>query len=904
MRVSKDHGSGFRRGRWVRRALAVLAVAVALGVPLTALPASANAAVPTSATASADATGPDTTVTPSDWTSGGGNASDTHDSSAETSITPSNVSGLQEKWSYTTTGDVQATPAVVNGVVYVPDLGGSLSAVSEGTGAQLWQRPISDYTGIAGDTSRDTPAYWEGEIVLGDGDGEAGDKKDGAYVFGVDATTGAKLWSTQVDSDPDAIITGSPVISDGIAYVGVSSLGEEVPGETFRGSVVALNAATGAVLWQTYTVPEGYTGGAVWGSTPVVDAQTGLVYVGTGNNYTTPAGVCGSPTQTGCTAPATDDYFDSILAFNASTGAIEWGTHTLTADTFTIDPATPSGVDGDFGADPNLITATVNGQQTQMLVIGQKTGNLWALNPTTGSVIWDTPVGPGGLAGGLHWGTASDGTRIYVADTNYDNVSTTITSATGQTSTITSGFWAAVDPATGKILWETAVPSGDLDPYSFVSAANGVMYSGTLNPTGDDMYAINGATGAIEWGFPSGGSVVAGAAISDGNVVWGTGYSDTLLGFPFDGTNDKLYDFTLPQPAPAPTQVYVSTSGTAGATDTSCASAGYTSINAAIDAVASGGTVTVCGGTYTQEADVTKPVTLTVSGNVIINATGLLHGIDILAPDVTVAGFTINDAIAEGILVDNVANATVETNIVTDDDQGAGISPYYGQCTTGREDCGGGIHLLSATDATVSGNTVSGDASGIVVSDETGPATGNTITSNSVLDNAWAGIILAGDNPAAAPSGTPAPAVGGVYSNTIGSNTAEDNGTADAGGGIVLTSAVSGGAVYGNTITGDILSDNAGPGVIAESLTADQDFNGNQITAGQIGTNNTAGDPQAADTQTTGILVTTVSPLSITITDNTIGTDQIGIWLAGPVTAAGAATGNTFSGVTTPVSTQ
>jgi polyvinyl alcohol dehydrogenase (cytochrome) len=155
--------------------------------------------------------------------------------------------------------------------------------------------------------------------------------------------------------------------------------------------------------------------------------------------------------------------------------------------------------------------------------------------------VWDTAVGPGGPAGGIEWGTAVDGNEIYVAEANSGGVPTTLTSATGQASTITSGYWAALDTVTGRILWETAVPSSGTWAYSFVSGANGVMYAGSLDITGANMYALDGATGAVEWSFASGGPVVGGAAIVDGTVYWGSGYP----GPNGLGSNDKLYAFTL-----------------------------------------------------------------------------------------------------------------------------------------------------------------------------------------------------------------------------------------------------------------------------------------------------------------------------------------------------------------------
>jgi polyvinyl alcohol dehydrogenase (cytochrome) len=862
----------------------------------------AGLAAPLSTTAEA-ATAPGAPVV-SDWASAGQNTADTHYAATEKTIGTGNVAQLQPRWTFTTGGDVSAIPTVVKGVVYTPDWDGNLFAVNAATGRALWTKRISDYTGVSGDLSRLSPAYWDGELITGDGATDV-HSSEGAYVFGVDAATGGARWKTLVDDDPAAITTGSAVVSDGVAYVGVSSKAETLPGApTFRGSMVALDAATGKLLWKTYTVPQGYTGGAIWGSSPVVDAKTGLVYAGIGNNYTTPDGVCTTPDQTGCTPPSPDDHFDSIVAFDHKTGAIAWATPTLTADTWTI--AKQFGPDFDFGTSPNLYTTTINGTPTELLGIGQKSGVYWALDPATGKIVWRTAVGPGGGLGGMEWSTATDGNRIYLSDTNFGRIPTTITSATGQKSTTDGGFFAALDAATGKVLWQTADPqNGLLD--SFISAANGVMYGGTLTPTGKNMYALDGATGTVKWSFASGGSVVGGPAIVDGSLYWGSGYNSQKFGLPINGHNNKLYAFSIPQPPAAPQAVYVSPTGTASAADTSCNTAAFTSINTAIRAVASGGRVIACGGTYKEDVAVTKPLSLEVNGNVIIDATGLVNGIEVAAPNVTVSGFTINNAMGEGIIVKGVDNVTVANNIVSENDKGTGTTSY-GQCATINShpgDCGGGIHLMGSSNSKVLNNTSRANTAGIVISDESGPATHNQVSGNSVQDNPNGdGITLAGRNSTAAPGGTPAPSAAGVFDNTIGSNTITGNGLTAGGGGVTLTSAVAGGAVYGNTVSGNVLSGNAHAGVTVHSLASGQDFNGNIINGtNTISTNNTKGDATASvtDSETTAVVVTSVGPLSIQVTGNNIANDHFGVWTLGPVTAQGA-TNNNFSGVAVTIS--
>ena len=334
----------------------------------------------------------------------GQNIANTHDQAAEAVISPSNVGQLKRRWSVKTAGDVTATPTVANGTVYFPDMGGMLWAVTSG-GHVVWSNPVASYTGIPGDVSRDSPVIDGNELITGDG--WDGNKINGtAHVFAVNRTTGALLWSVQVDTDPASIITGSPTLYNGVVYAGVSSYDESDSQDccTFRGAVVALSAATGQILWKTYTIPSNnngsdsnlpgyYSGVAVWGTAPVVDPATGLLYVTTGNTYTVPPGVCESPHQKHCQSPDPSDYFDSILALQLSTGAVAWDYPTVTADAFN---GACCGPDDDFASSPNLISTTnpVTGNPEQLIGAGQKSGYYWALDPATGDLVWRTKIGP------------------------------------------------------------------------------------------------------------------------------------------------------------------------------------------------------------------------------------------------------------------------------------------------------------------------------------------------------------------------------------------------------------------------------------------------------------------------------------------------------------------------------
>jgi polyvinyl alcohol dehydrogenase (cytochrome) len=194
------------------------------------------------------------------WPSVGQNLANTRFQSQETTINSSNANTLKVKWSFTTGGDVSATPTVSNNVIYAPDWAGNLFAISAATGQQIWKHEISEYNGQPGSISRVSPLVLSNEIIIGDNMGSPVEHIDGANIVAINPLTGTLKWITQVDSHPSAVITGSPVAFNNVVYVGVASLEEllaSVPGFpccTFRGSVVALDAGTGKKLWQTFTV--------------------------------------------------------------------------------------------------------------------------------------------------------------------------------------------------------------------------------------------------------------------------------------------------------------------------------------------------------------------------------------------------------------------------------------------------------------------------------------------------------------------------------------------------------------------------------------------------------------------------------------------------------------------------
>jgi polyvinyl alcohol dehydrogenase (cytochrome) len=409
-------------------------------------------------------------------------------------------------------------------------------------------------------------------LVLGDHGGSVG---AGARIIAVDKTNGELLWSRQVDAHPAAVIAQSAVAHEGRVYVGVSSLEEADaafrPGYsccTFRGSVLALDGDTGAVLWQTPTIPEaaGYSGNAVWGSTPVVDVRRGTLYVTTGNNYTVPPSVAAcvkaaakaEPRDPAALRVCTEEgnYFDAVVALDLESGALKWARSMVPFDAWTIacvfglfNPGNcPSlhGVDHDFGQGPALFEVeTSPGERRELLGVGQKSGMYWALDPDNGDIVWQRRVGPGGYSSGLMWGSATDGERIYAASSNGNRTRwELVENGVGTGKFTQTGFWTALDAKTGTILWQRPDPSGSRAEGP-VTVANGIVFAGSMarNRGLPTMFAMNAATGEILWGFASGGTVNSAPAIVDGVLYWGSGYPVTKRG----AWNNKLFAFALPR---------------------------------------------------------------------------------------------------------------------------------------------------------------------------------------------------------------------------------------------------------------------------------------------------------------------------------------------------------------------
>jgi hypothetical protein len=386
--------------------------------------------------------------------------------------------------------------------------------------------------------------------------------------------------------------------------------------------------------------------------------------------------------------------------------------------------------------------------------------------------------------------------------------------------------------------------------------------------------------------------------------------------------------------APLPT-LYASPSATPSGAGTSCATANYSTISAAVASAASGDTVVACPGTYAEDVVITIPLTL-VGQSATINATGLpgaptgailgqapYNGITIESSNVTVEGFKVVGAEGEGILAVNpnpvpgpvlggqqlytgtpLSGITIQNNVVKDNDRGINKakSPYLFCTPNGGGDCGEGIHLLSVADSLVRGNRSIGNSGGILLTDEYGPNHGNVVRRNYVNNNTKdCGITLPGHNLAFNPTtGQLDPSFGGVYDNLVINNIVKGNGVKGFGAGVGIFAPESFTGSYDNTVSGNLIEGNGLAGISVHSHQANADVDDNVFVNNRIGQNNVdladgADPPGPADQQTTGILVwSDATVYNVTIKDNTIFDNTYGVWYT-PNTVSVKANSNKFS---------
>ena len=484
---------------------------------------------------------------------------------AKAGLKAADVPRLKLKWAFAIPGVIRAygQPTVVNGTAYIGTAADKVYALDAKTGCVRW--------------SFDSDAGVRSAISIGrNGGGWAayfGDLR--GQVYAIDAKSGKLLWKTRADDHPFAYITGAVTLHDGRAYVGVASREETAITPdylccNFRGSVLALDAANGKIIWKSYTIPDmpkpngesyggkaitGPSGGSVW-SAPTIDPAKRAVYVGTGNDYTGP-----EPQTT-----------DAIMAFDMDDGHVRWVQQMSRDDVGFPSCDSPDqfkckhGPDYDFGSSPILIDL---GGGKRILSAGQKSGIVHGLDPDQdGKILWQTRIGKGGYEGGVEFGIGSDGQKIYaplsdfkfkIAMSGEAGARPTIMGVPALLDPDSGGGLFALDPATGKTIWHAPPPdchgNTACSPAqsSAPTAIPGIVFSGSVD---GHMRAYSSDDGRVIWDFDTnrpfeavdgieahGGSIDGpGAVVVDGVVYTNSGYGyvgeapgNVLLAFTVDG---------------------------------------------------------------------------------------------------------------------------------------------------------------------------------------------------------------------------------------------------------------------------------------------------------------------------------------------------------------------------------
>jgi polyvinyl alcohol dehydrogenase (cytochrome) len=441
---------------------------------------------------------------------------------------------LKVKWAFAYPGTKNTEVLIFGDRVYAASLGGKLYSLDAKTGCVHWRYDFKGGARASMSIGPDAKAPSHFALYMGD---------DRMFVRALDAGSGKELWTTRVDDHRVGRVTGSPALFGGMLYVPLSA-SEESQGNvgaygccTFIGTVAALDAATGKPVWKQAILDEkphptrknpagtqmyGPAGGAIW-SAPTIDAKRGQLFVATGDSYTE------------VTHPASD----AVVAMDLKTGKIRWVNQVLAEDNFmsgTINgPLGTRGPDYDFGSSPQLISL---GAGKDVLVTGNKSSIVYAMDPATGKTVWATPkLGSGSAAGGVEWSTATDGRIVYapLADP----------AARGR-----PGL-AALDVRDGKVLWQVDAPKGVVCNVPSGRCTPGYSQAATAIP------------GALFTGAQDGHLR---AYASDGKLIWdydATGPFDTANGI--KGATGGYLDMGGPTVAGGMVYFHSGYNGSAGA---------------------------------------------------------------------------------------------------------------------------------------------------------------------------------------------------------------------------------------------------------------------------------------------------------------------------------------------------
>lgn len=362
-------------------------------------------------------------------------------------IAAANVPKLKVKWALHYPGSKNGQATVIGDRLFVTSMSGAVYALNAKTGCVYWRHDAGAATRSSVHIAKMPPGS-KAKTALFYSDWT----KSAAAV---DADTGELLWKSPIETETGVQLTGSPTLYDNILLVPISTGNEAFATNDnyecckFIGSLVALEATTGKVLWKRYTTEQknmpyrlnakgqqmwGPGGGSIW-SAPTVDPERGLVYVSTSNSHT----------------DAPHDGANAVIAMEIKTGRVVWKNQVWPDDNFIIGcPRAANcpevlGPDFALGASPILHTQA-NGKQ--LLLAGQKSGILWALDPAdNGKVVWKTQLSPGSALGGIEFGPAADETQVYVG------ISDVIVPA----ARAKAGVYA-LDVRDGRVVWSAPTP--------------------------------------------------------------------------------------------------------------------------------------------------------------------------------------------------------------------------------------------------------------------------------------------------------------------------------------------------------------------------------------------------------------------------------------------------------------